>query len=67
MSIKKTVFGTLLSLSIYGLATNSIEYASEKCPFDTQKTKKIILVIIAIISLIILYFSDVRSMFKNLK
>jgi len=65
MTIKKTVFGTLLSLSIYGLATRSIEYTSEKCPFDTDRAKKFILIAIMVISLLVLYFSDVRSLFKK--
>ena len=64
-SIKKTVFGTLLSLSIFGLATGTIAYVSEKCPFDTDKAKKWILILIAVISLIILYFGEYRHMFKK--
>jgi len=53
--ISKIVFGTLLSLSIYGLATHAIEWGSEKCSsvssWDGKKIKIIIMVIIFLISI----------------
>ena len=54
--ISKIVFGTLLSLSIYGLATHAIEWGSEKCAnvssFDGKKVKIIIMIILVIISVL---------------
>lgn len=52
--IKKIVFASLLSLAIYGLAGQLVDWGSEKCPWDTKKTKFIVLIIIALISCYVL-------------
>lgn len=54
--ITRIVFGSLLSLSVFSLATRSIDYLSESCPFDTDRTKKWLFVAIALISIIVLFF-----------
>jgi uncharacterized ion transporter superfamily protein YfcC len=54
--IAKIVFGTLLSLSIYGLATHAIEWGSDKCAnlsaWDGKKIKIIIMVVLLVISVL---------------
>jgi F0F1-type ATP synthase membrane subunit a len=56
----RTVFAALLSLSIYGLSNHLIDHLTKKCPWDTQKTKLVVLVIIAIVSLIVLFYREHR-------
>lgn len=53
--IKKLVFISLLSLAVYGLASQIVEWTSVKCPWDTKKTKFAILLVITIISAVILF------------
>ena len=56
----RTVFAALLSLSIYGLTNHVIDHLTVKCPWDTKKTKLIVLVLIAIFSLIVLFYREHR-------
>jgi hypothetical protein len=53
--IQKIIFATLLSLSVYGLVGGAIDWGSEKCPFDTKKTKYVVLIILALVSIIVLF------------
>lgn len=53
--IKKIVFAALLSLSIYGIAGQLVEWGSSKCPWDTKKTKFVAMIVIALISIFILF------------
>lgn len=53
--IKKMVFASLLSLSVYGLAKQLVKWGSEKCPYDTAKTKFVVFLVIAVISAIVLF------------
>lgn len=52
--IKEVVFGTLLSLSIYGLSNQAIEWGAKKSPWNTKKVKIFVLLILAIGSIIFL-------------
>jgi len=61
MSIKKIVFGSLLSLSVYGLATGTVDVIAEKCPFDTDKAKKWILLLLFIVSIVVLILDVKRN------
>lgn len=56
----RTVFAALLSLSIYGLTNHLIDHMTKKCPWDTKKTKLIVLIFIAIFSLIVLFYREHR-------
>jgi len=53
--VTKTVFGTLLSLAIYGLVNNAVDWSSKKCPWDTKKTKIAILIALLLISAYVLF------------
>lgn len=53
--IKRMIFATLLSLSIYGIVAYLIDLGTEKCPWDTKKTRFIVMIIIAIIALYVLF------------
>lgn len=63
--VKKIVFSTLLSLSIYGLATHVIDWGSKKCPFDTRKTKIIVLLVIMLVSLFCLFFHNRHKILRK--
>lgn len=66
--IVKMVFATLLSLSVYGIVGQTLNWWAEKCPWDTERTKFITLIIMAVISGIYLlsYFRK-RNEFKTRK
>lgn len=54
MIIKKIVFVSLLSLSVLALSAKAVDFIADKVPFDTDKAKTIILIIILIVSIIVL-------------
>ena len=54
VEITRIVFGTLFSLSVFGISTYIIDLASEKAPWDTKKTKIVVLIILAIVCAIVL-------------
>jgi hypothetical protein len=54
-NIKRIIFGSLLSLAIYGTVGQLIEWGSEKAPWETKKTKLCIMILIAIFSLYVLF------------
>lgn len=50
--IGRVVFGGLLSLALFGLVSKTLDWMAEKAPWDTDKTKTCILIIISIIAVI---------------
>ena len=54
-SIKTLILGTFLSLALFGLINASIEWGTEKCPWDTEKTKIVVYMLIVAIVIWILY------------
>lgn len=50
--IGRIVFGSLLSLSVFGLLSKGLDWCAENAPWDTDYTKTTIMVIIAIIAII---------------
>jgi hypothetical protein len=52
--IVKIVAGTLLALSIYGIATHAIDWSSDKSPWNKKQTQIAIMAIIGIIAALVL-------------
>jgi len=52
--IVKIVAGTLLALSIYGIALNAVEWGAEQSPWNTKRTRIAIMAIIGIIAALVL-------------
>lgn len=53
--ISDVILGALFSLALFGLINRGIDYSAEKCPYDTDNTKIIIYIVIAIVTFYILY------------
>lgn len=52
--VVKIVAGTLLALSIYGIATHAVDWGAEKSPWNTKRTRLAIMAIIGIIAALVL-------------
>lgn len=66
-TIQRVVFGTLLSLSIYGLVNSFVDWGSEKSPWDTQKVKRIVLLIIMITAICGLFYHNKKKTHRKKK
>lgn len=66
-TIQRIVFGTLLSLSILGIVNTAVDTLSEKSPWETKKAKRIMLIVILIVSLIGLFWHNRKKSHRKKK